>query len=178
MKHYLILLLCLPLTGLLAQNSDHHILSAQGDYSRGESISLSWSIGDLVTEAVILDESVVTQGFHQPVISVREIKPTIPADHHAVDSRGETSPVSESEDFTATVYPNPFGNDITVEVQNTTGDYFLEIFSQDGTLLSSDRSNLVRQVMQLQELPPAHYVLQIRTPDAAQFKAFHIIKSR
>ena len=141
-------------------------------------MSVSWSIGDLVTEAVILDESMVTQGIHQPVILVRDIKPSAPTDLHTVDSHQETIPVREKGDFTATVYPNPFGSNITVEVQNAPGDYYLQIFDQQGTLLSSDRSNQIRQVMQLQDLPPAQYVLQITMIDSPQTKAFQIIKSQ
>jgi len=180
MKCILILLLCLPFSILLSQSSSQYIISTQGDFSKTESLSLSWTIGDLMTEAGVFDKSIVTQGFQQPVLSVREIRPDKVEDALANDPNALGSAITNrnSNEFTASVYPNPVGTDVTIEIENSKKEYYVDLFDPAGNLLLRNRSSNPKEVIQLSDLPAAQYVLRISLLDSRQTRVFQIIKSR
>lgn len=168
MKYKLTLLLSLPFSMLLAQTSDHHIVTTQGDVSKGETMILSWTIGDLVTEAAAVYQAVITQGFQQPLITVREI---------ASDETATTLKPRSSVAFSAMVYPNPVGADLNIEVENGEEEYSLELYDQAGNLISSNKSSSSREVIHLDDFPAAQYVLRIGLIASEQSKVFQIIKA-
>ena len=169
MKCILTSLVCLSFSILLAQTSDQYIIATQGGFSEGRSISMSWTIGDLVTEPAILTEAIFTQGFQQPTISVKEI-----ADHNTTENVTSTT---KAYDFTASVYPNPVGTNVNVTVDNEEKEYFLDVLDQSGRLLSRNKSRNNKEVLNLSALPAAQYVLRISLIDSQQSKVFQIIKS-
>jgi hypothetical protein len=81
-------------------------------------------------------------------------------------------------DFFADVYPNPFSADITIEVENAAREYDLQILDHNGNLISRSTSTSSRQVMHLQDLPPAPYILRISLKGSDQSRIFQILKSR
>lgn len=180
MKCILSFLLCLPFSILLSQSSGHYIIATQGDLSKGESISLSWTIGDMITETDVLDNSIITQGFQQPVLTVREILPDHPEDAIASNPNNLGSAITSRNlnDFTASVYPNPVGTDVTIQIENSKEEYYVDLFDPAGNLLSRNRSSNPKEVIQLPDLPAAQYVLRISLLDSHQTKVFQIIKSR
>lgn len=187
MKELLPLVLCLPFYALTAQTTDHYIISSQGNETKGQTMSLSWTIGDLATETAGIDQALITQGFQQPTLFVKELDPASP--HHPfMDEAGKLinalSPeeiaeaLASKSTITASVYPNPFSNDITVEVGNITQDYHLDIFDPQGNLISRCTSGNAREIIHLTDLPAAQYILRISTLDALQSKVFQIVKSK
>ncbi|MEP6796069.1 MAG: T9SS type A sorting domain-containing protein [Saprospiraceae bacterium] len=179
MKSILPILLCLPLGSLFSQASDQYIIAAQGGCSEGKSMVLSWTIGDLVTETANLKESTVTQGFQQPIISVKEINVANPVDVSANGAKtfeNNVAPINP-EAFQAEVYPNPFGTDITIKIENADQEYYMDIIDPAGNLLSRNKSRNPQEVINLLNLPAAQYLLRISSLDAKQSKVFQIIKS-
>ena len=176
----LTLLLSFSLSVLIAQTNDHYIITTQGNHSKGETLSLSWTIGDVMTGVSVLNETTVTQGFQQPVITVKEIGPLDPkeiaADH--VTSPGPIIGRRSVDDFAAQVHPNPFGAGITVQVKNDEQDYILDIFDTAGNLLSRSKSNSPQQTLNLADLPAAQYTLRVSLVESDQMKVFQITKSR
>ncbi|MGB4847107.1 MAG: T9SS type A sorting domain-containing protein [Saprospiraceae bacterium] len=169
MKCILPILLCLPLSALFSQASDQYIITTQGGFTEGKSMSMSWTIGDLVTETANLNGVRVTQGFQQPIISVKEINSDYQTDVN-ID-------VTDPKTFNAEVYPNPFGTDITIKIENADQEYFMDIIDPAGNLLSRNKSRNHQEVINLVDLPAAQYLLRISSPDARQSKVFQIIKS-
>jgi len=187
MKHLLPLVLCLPFYGLLAQSSDHYIISSQGNEAKGPTMSLCWTIGDMATETGGAGQARITQGFQQPTLLVKELDPAS-QNHPIVDAAGK--PINaipqEGKDgvqasnstISASVYPNPFSSDITVEVGNITQEYHLDIFDPQGNLISRCTSGNARETIHLVDLPAAQYILRISTVDALQSRVFQIVKSK
>ncbi len=169
MKCILPILLCLPLSFLFSQASDQYIIATQGGFTEGRSMSMSWTIGDLVTETANLKESSITQGFQQPIISVKEIT----SDHQTDVTIERTNP----KNFSAEVYPNPFGTDITVKIENADQEYYMDIIDPSGNLLSRNKSRNTQEVINLFDLPAAQYLLRISSLDDKQSKVFQIIKA-
>ena len=170
MKCTLSLLLCLPVCILLAQSSDQHIIATQGGFSKGEFMSLSWTIGDFVTGSTVQSDAITTQGFQQPILLIKEVvDPGQPED--VIIQRNAV-------DFSAEVYPNPVGADITITVENSAKEYFLDLFDPAGNLLVRSKSSSPQEIMNLHEFPAANYVLRISMIDSKESKTFQIIKSR
>ncbi|HZV67953.1 MAG TPA: T9SS type A sorting domain-containing protein [Saprospiraceae bacterium] len=170
MKCILTALVCLSAAFLFAQTSDQYIIAAQGGFSEGKAITMSWTIGDLVTEQSVLRDAVVTQGFQQPTIFVKEIK----IDPNTIGNVGSET---KAYDFTASVYPNPVSSNINVKVENAEREYFIDVLDQTGRLLSRNKSHNNQEVINLSSLPAAHYELRISLVDSPQSKVFQIIKS-
>jgi hypothetical protein len=187
MKQLLPLVLCLPFYGLTAQTSDHYIISAQGNEAKGQTLSLCWTIGDMATETGGTGQALITQGFQQPTLSVKELDPAS-HNHPLVDASGKPlidapqADLAEGRAATTTisanVYPNPFSSDITVEVGNITQEYHLDIFDPQGNLISRCTSGSARETIHLVDLPAAQYILRISTVDALQSRVFQIVKSK
>lgn len=179
MKKTLTFLLCLPFSILLAQSPSQHIVTTQGGTSKGETITVTWTIGDMVTEEAELKDARFTQGFQQPTITVRELD----ASQHEVAISKDPKPEAgissrSSNDFSAQVYPNPAGANITVKVENSNQEYYLDIFDQSGMLLSRNKSANPQEVINLSQLPSAQYLLKISLIDSKESKIFQIIKTQ
>ena len=160
MKPTITLILFLAFAIVQAQTMDHYIIAAQGDESRGNQMTLSWTIGDLVTETSVFNHSVMTQGFQQPTIEIREI--------------GSENPVTTnpSSDLGAQVFPNPFGTEITVTVENAAEGYFLEIYNLTGNLLTRTQSINPQEVINMTNYPVTQYILRIGLLDSGESKVF------
>ena len=179
MKKKLTFLFCLPFSILFAQSSDHHIVAPQGGTSKGETIMVTWTMGDLVTQEAALADARITQGFQQPTLTVRELDASqhegyVPKDHKP--EAGITS--RSSTDFSAQVYPNPVGAELTVKVDNSTKEYYLDIFDQAGNLISRNKSTNPQEVLNLSQLPAAQYVLKISLIGSNETKIFQIVKTQ
>lgn len=142
-------------------------------------MSLSWTIGDLVTESAYLKETRVTQGFQQPILSVKEINTGNQANvgGNDLNTFGIGIIPINPESFQAEVYPNPFGTDITIKVENADHEYYMDIIDPAGNLISRNKSRNTKEVINLFDLPAAQYLLRISSLDAKQSKVFQIIKS-
>ena len=158
MKFIHVSLLCLLGTFLFAQSQDQYVISAQGGISESATVTLSWTIGDLITETVTEDDASLTQGFHQPAITVRETTAELNAD------------------FVATVYPNPFEGDLTLDIENAGLEYDMQIMDMTGKFIWKGHSDQSHQRIALRDLPAAQYVLRVSFRDDTRSKTFEITK--
>ena len=179
MKKTLTYLFCLPFSILFAQSSDHHIIAPQGGASQGETITVTWTIGDLVTQETGSENARLTQGFQQPTISVRELDAKKQDDLVSNDpNQGSQISSRSSNDFSAQVFPNPASTDITVKVENSNQEYYLDIFDASGNLLSRNKSTHPQAVINLSRLPAAQYLLKISMIESNESKIFQITKTQ
>lgn len=170
MKTILPLLFCLPLSTALSQSPDPTIISTQGGIAKGSAMSMSWTIGDLVTGTAMTDGSLYTQGFQQPTLSVQELGPE--------DITGvEQINTDATQALKATVFPNPFGSDITVTVDNQKREYYVEIFDPSGNLLYRNLSSNPQESINLNALPVSQYLLRIGLTDSGPTQIFRIVKA-
>lgn len=170
MKTILPLLFCLPLSLAFGQSPDPSVLSTQGGIAKGSAMSISWTIGDLVTGTATTDGSLYTQGFQQPSLSVQELGPEDITGVQQIDA-------DANHDLKATVFPNPFGSDITVTVDNQKREYYVEIFDPSGNLLYRNLSSNPQENINLNALPVAQYLLRIGISDSGPTQIFRIVKA-
>lgn len=117
-KLILILLVCSSAV-LRAQFLDPTVVAGSGGYFSNSSASLSWTLGEVVTETVTDGQNILTQGFQQPEILITQVG--------ANDSANALS-----------VYPNPSSDFINITFQQPVqGAVLIELFSMDGQLVYS-----------------------------------------
>ncbi|MCB2218849.1 MAG: hypothetical protein KQI35_00535 [Bacteroidetes bacterium] len=63
---YLFLILFIPILSI-AQTVSPQVIATSGDYFEGTGVSLSWTLGELVTETFAAGDIILTQGFQQPL---------------------------------------------------------------------------------------------------------------
>jgi hypothetical protein len=149
------LLICLAVFGAMAirsQTVTPVLLSNQGGYSQFSSGSISWSIGEPVSESYTSGGRIHTMGFHQPELNIVSI----------IQEQGH--------DVTVLVFPNPVKETLTVNFSGMNpGDYKLEMFDNIGKLiLKSDASvtgNSQSVQLKINEVAAGNYFLRVDGKD-------------
>ena len=67
MKRSIFSLLLFPVL-TFGQEMDQYVIASQGDFSITSEMSLSWTIGDFLTETAFIESGAFTQGFQQPFL--------------------------------------------------------------------------------------------------------------
>ena len=70
MKKLYVILFFFTAAGAFSQSLSPMVISSAGDYSAGTMVSLSWTLGELVTETLNNGSYTLTQGFQQPIDGV------------------------------------------------------------------------------------------------------------
>ena len=79
--------------------NSQEIISPAGNHHEAGNISISWTLGETVVETFKADEIILTQGFHQPALTVVSID--------EIDAPG----------YNITAFPNPTKSFITLNVE-------------------------------------------------------------
>jgi len=132
------------------------LISSSGNTHESSGNSISWSLGELVIDTWSAQNITVTNGFHQPVLTVTNVfKEELP-------------------DFIINLYPNPTSDFLFVESKSDRiFDYYL--FSSDGKLLASELLQLDKMQIDFQHYTPGIYLLRILS-DNELMGVFQIIK--
>lgn len=102
---------------LVAQNQKHEVIASSGDCFESGDGSISWTLGETVVED--LADGTLTQGFHQPQISVL--------------TGIEALPIGVS------VFPNPVCQELKFENKSQSSLLSVSISDMQGKLLESRR---------------------------------------
>lgn len=130
------------LTGILlnAQSLSQTVLSTAGDHFQNGSAALSWTIGEPVINSLENGSVKLTQGFHQPYLTV--------------------SSVNETEnDNLVRVYPNPTNAVLNIDF-TASGAYSAELFDLLGRKLKAFNIIGNHHELDLNEYPAANYLLR------------------
>lgn len=86
MKRIEIILAALTIVMLCFQAKAQQVIATAGGYSIGETVTLSWTLGEPITETLAGDEVILTQGFQQPYSFYLQQILNIPAGWSGVSS--------------------------------------------------------------------------------------------
>ena len=137
-KYCVVIFLCF--TQNYASTQSNLISGAFFSNDSGEAIN--WSIGESITESVILDHSSLTQGFHQGLIE------------RTNNDHGHFSGSLE-------VYPNPAEDWLTIEVSDNWLQAELLIYSVDGQRVYSGKLSSINQQIDLSDYTSGLYLVQL-----------------
>lgn len=122
MKKYILLFTTIVLASYgFAQTIERSVFAASGNYTKTSTLSLSSTLGEVFAATLNSSSTVLTQGFQQPTIA------------------GGVG-VSELENNSFLVYPNPFHNVINIK-STFKGNYTLKVVDVLGRNLYVDFSN-------------------------------------
>ena len=149
------LLLSLAIVGTLAcrsQTVTPVVLSNQGGFSSLSGGSISWTIGEPVSESYVGATKITTMGFHQPELAIL------------------TLIAEQGEDKNILVYPNPVKDLLSVNFSGLkSGTYKLQLIDDLGKLIFTtetpiSENNQTFQI-KLTEIAAGNYFLKVENKD-------------
>lgn len=143
-----------------AQSLEQYVIGSTGNFSStSNGVTLSATLGELITTTNSSSSAILTQGFHQPI--------TV--------SMANTQQLQQALDIQ--VFPNPTAAFLSIKKEDAAflkAD-LIDILGQSIATYSL-QDDLTE--IDLQQLPAANYLLRIRTEDGAAVQTFKIQKTQ
>jgi hypothetical protein len=141
-----------------AQSLGQTVLSTSGDHFQNGSAALSWTIGEPVINSLENGSVRLTQGFHQPYLTVSSV----------IEAQNENL---------VRVYPNPTIAMLSIDFA-TTGEYRAELFDVLGRKLNTFNIIGNHYELDLNDFPAANYLLKCYDTENKSISTFKIQKIR
>lgn len=152
----LIVLITLCSSNLNAQSLSPEIISNAGGNFENQAVgTLSWTIGEVVTESFEGSDITLTQGFQQSELKLSSIKEELP--------------------FTIKVFPNPTSDLLFIEGEFDK-EYLVRLLSVNGKVLKANHISDSNTSIKIIDLPSSNYFLQIVDESTLNNNIYKIIK--
>lgn len=157
MKRLLLLCICCFLFGFSnAQSLAPSVVGFSGSSFSNATSQLDWTAGETVTNTLSAGSNMLTQGFHQPNLTITAIN-------------------EAATDYSVTVFPNPAVDLVHLQFNNT-HNVTVELFSIQGKLLRSVNAENHLEIP-MTEYKAGTYLLTIQD-QSAKVKTYRIVKSQ
>ena len=147
----------------MAQRLSPSVVAVSGGTARTPTMTLDWTLGELVVETATTPDRLYTQGFHQPTLQVSEQPGLTGAD----------------ADYQFTVAPNPVASYLTIGITAPESSALaLLLTDMNGrqynlpVVPASTKSTQIDMTL----FPAGMYLLRIGKADGPPLKAYKIIK--
>ncbi len=133
------------------------VVTTTGGYYSNSAGSLSWTMGEPISETFSDGNNTITQGFQQgsySIVSVNEV---------------------DQPDVNITVYPNPFTSTLNIK-SDSSGPIRIEAIDMQGNSISTQSFENGQGQIDLSNLPEAIYLLRVYDNNGKQLKVFKIQK--
>ena len=147
---YFLLLLSFPALSF-AQDIKQNVIGSAGDDFKNNKVSVSWTIGEAITETLITESYVLSQGFHQGNLTVIGVDNDFPAE------------------FQIKAYPNPVKDLLIIETQEPGLKY--QLIDVHGRVISNGFLHSSSEEIDCTTFPSGTYFLQVK-----KHKTYKIIK--
>jgi len=154
--------LCATLT-VFTQQITPTVISSAGDISKTNKLSLEWTLGEPVIETIAASDQMITQGFHQPFLFVKQA---------AVND--------VVQQLNVLIIPNPVQLRCRAFIKRqTNAPLHVELANIEGRKLYTSVSKLKDDIIDLDfsSFRSGTYILTIRDADGGLVKTFKIIKA-
>lgn len=161
MKNLFALIFCLiTITKIYAQSFGLDVIGSAGTFAESSSGSMSWTIGEVITNTYSSSSGFFTQGFHQP------------------DNTRRIS-ITNDPQQNIFVYPNPIIDKVTIDFSYTFGNHVLEIVDMQGQLLRKEAitEDQMQLTLSLLEFANGVYFLNIINKGSNTRNSFKIHKT-
>ena len=146
-----------------AQQLSPTVIASDGGISKASGISLEWTLGETIIESLTTSDKLYTQGFHQPVLTAKQIQT-------AVDLK--------LKDYDIAVMPNPVQSFLAVKLAAADNEkVYLSLIDMTG------RRKFVKvangkgiSLVDMSGLVSGIYILEARNISGQLIKSFKIIK--
>jgi hypothetical protein len=165
MKEKLLFLLLFCSSGFFvtAQSIERSVIASDGASNTLGEITLDWTLGELATTTLVTDDVMLTQGFHQPVLSVTKVLT-----------------YENLEDFySVRVMPNPVSTFLKVDVQSEREEPLsVELLDLSGKILRQQAMEFPFQQLEFDMgiFPGGLYLVRVKTLDDRPVGLFKVNK--
>ena len=139
--------------------SAQEVISSQGESYSTSSGKIDFTIGEVVNQTIVGVNNDLTQGFHQPNLTVTGIK-------------------DFEENFKAAIFPNPVVNSLSINFEEIDQVYHLEALDLNGKLLFVKQLNSNNNVIDVSYLSAGVYIFALRNQENRILKTFKIKKNK
>ena len=153
-----------------SQEFNQTSLTPAGEVSKTNSISLEWTLGDLVSESAYTNQNMYTQGFNQPLLVVEKLDGKKLALQY---------PIETNTDLEIDVFPNPVTTYLSIKSNLLSSAVNYHLIDLNGKILSkgflpegSDISQL-----EMKDYPSSTYYLHFVGAEKQVFETYKIIKN-
>lgn len=158
----IIVLILLSISGFSQITLEPSVIASGGAYAETETMSISWTLGELATTTLTGGDMILTQGFQQPIDFGTGIS-------------------TEELNWQITAYPNPVTDALFVKFNiDMTKEFWIEIQDVTGRVISLEQKKEVfpGDVIQLNTSTFSYgvYFLKVFTPDREQSQILSITK--
>jgi hypothetical protein len=147
----------------IAQSFERSVLASDGASSTLGDITLDWTLGELATATLVTEDGMLTQGFHQPVLSVARVLT-----------------YENLEDYyTVQVMPNPVSTLLNIDIQSEREDRLsVELLDLNGKILNQQALEFPFQRLQFDMgiYPGGLYLVRVQTEDNKPVGLFKVNK--
>ncbi|MGP8215242.1 MAG: T9SS type A sorting domain-containing protein [Bacteroidia bacterium] len=145
-----------------SQSITPHVISASGAYVESASCSMTWTLGEIMTDTYSSADNFFTQGFNQP------------------DTTMITSLPSLYHSGNITIYPNPVINYLIINLSDSPGKHIICFYNMLGQLLLQENIPASQQQLKisLNEFANGLYLLNIISSETNLSNSFKINKAQ
>ena len=166
MKKYLILTCTFFLFFIAkSQSISPEVIATAGDYFVGSNATLSWTLGEVITETVSNGSYTLTQGFQQP--------------HYNITSIPDDPNIKNDQAGDINIYPNPVGDQLNIAFKDMKQDnVVITVFDLSGNVLINDIAENTTSIKQLNMtfVAKGNYIIRFATKDGKFLKSFKVVK--
>jgi len=124
--------------------SSQEVISTSGNHHESDDKSISWTLGETVIETFKADEIILTQGFHQPALTVVSVD--------EIDLPG----------YNITAFPNPTKSYVTLNVEAESYDNMsFQLYDFNGSLIEHNLLESQKTNVSFEGLKPGVYFIRI-----------------
>ncbi|MBI3133058.1 MAG: T9SS type A sorting domain-containing protein [Bacteroidetes bacterium] len=159
MKKLFGVLICSVSVTAFNQSLTPTVVASSGDFFSGSAASLSWTLGEVVTDTYIGTNNQLTQGFQQPEIRFLTVEDL-------------------AVEITMNLYPNPTTSEVSLEIKNNTETLSILIHDVTGKLMYNGlyQPETIQKI-DLSTYANGIYLMQINNSKNEKLKTVKIQKS-
>ena len=150
-------LLLISAIALTSITYSQEVISTQGDSYSNASASIDFTIGEVVINTVSDGTNDLTQGLHQTNWNFLGVD-----DHE--------------QNFEATVYPNPMGTELFIEMENFKNSSYI-LYDAVGRIVANDNLSTLKTGIDVSTLAPSSYSLVLQDENQIKIKTFKLVKT-
>ena len=141
-----------------AQIVSPEVIGSSGDHFSNSSSMVSWTIGEPVIETFNSGSNLLSQGFHQTNLIVEDIQDN-----------------DQSIDFS--VFPNPATEQLNILLNNTNGNYKVNIYDVEGKLINTyEIQGYIKKTIDVSHYSTGIYLLHLVDQSHKSIKVYKIQK--
>jgi len=163
MKKIILLIACMAGTGYtFAQSVRPEVIATTGDYYTSTNNSMSWTLGECITETYSTKDNTLTQGFQQSSYTITAVTQL------AFDV------------ISVKAFPNPTTDYINVSVETTDGsqmNYSVELFDLQGKQLMNENTKVKFMQLDMSQFANGTYFMKVTDQGKNMLQNFKILKN-